>query len=31
MKTIGYAAHDTGGHLVPFHFDRRDLRPNDVR
>ncbi len=30
MKTIGYAAHDTGGHLVPFHFDRRELRPNDV-
>ncbi len=30
MKTIGYAAHDTSGHLTPFHFDRRELRPNDV-
>lgn len=30
MKTIGYAAHDTSGHLAPFHFDRRELRPNDV-
>jgi uncharacterized zinc-type alcohol dehydrogenase-like protein len=30
MKTIGYAAHDTSGHLTPFHFDRRELRLNDV-
>ncbi|HVW74520.1 MAG TPA: NAD(P)-dependent alcohol dehydrogenase [Rhizomicrobium sp.] len=30
MKTIGYAAHSAGDALKPFHFDRRDLRPNDV-
>lgn len=30
MKTIGYAAQDTSGHLAPFHFDRRELRANDV-
>ena len=30
MQTIGYAAQDTSGHLAPFHFDRRELRPNDV-
>lgn len=30
MKTIGYAAHSAGAELVPFHFERRDLRENDV-
>lgn len=30
MKTIGYAAHDTNANMVPYHFERRDLRPNDV-
>lgn len=30
MKTIGYAAHSADAHLVPYHFERRDLRPNDV-
>ena len=30
MHTIGYAAHSTTTPLVPFHFDRRDLRANDV-
>lgn len=30
MKTIGYAAHSSESALVPFHFERRDLRPNDV-
>lgn len=30
MKTIGYAAHSSESKLVPFHFERRDLRPNDV-
>ena len=30
MKTIGYAAHKEGAELVPYHFERRDLRPNDV-
>ncbi len=30
MKTIGYAAHEEKGDLVPYHFERRDLRPNDV-
>lgn len=30
MKTIGYAAHSTDAHMVPFHFERRDLRPDDV-
>ncbi len=30
MKTIGYAAHSADAHMVPFHFERRDLRPNDV-
>ncbi|WP_028967955.1 NAD(P)-dependent alcohol dehydrogenase [Sphingomonas phyllosphaerae] len=30
MQTIGYAAQDTSGHLAPFHFDRRELRSNDV-
>ena len=26
----GYAAHDAASALVPFHFERRALRPNDV-
>lgn len=30
MKTVGYAAHDSGAHMVPYHFERRDLRANDV-
>lgn len=30
MKTLGYAAHSEGAALVPYHFSRRDLRPNDV-
>lgn len=30
MKTIGYAAHSPESDLVPFHFEHRDLRPNDV-
>lgn len=30
MKTIGYAAHSSDAHLVPYHFERRDLRDNDV-
>lgn len=30
MKTIGYAAHSTDAHMVPYHFERRDLRENDV-
>ena len=30
MKTIGYAAHTKGAALKPFHFDRRELRSNDV-
>lgn len=30
MKTIGYAAQQAGDKLEPFHFVRRDLRPNDV-
>ena len=30
MKTIGYAAHSADAHMVPYHFERRDLRPNDV-
>jgi uncharacterized zinc-type alcohol dehydrogenase-like protein len=30
MKTLGYAAHAHDGPLVPFAFDRRDLRANDV-
>ena len=27
----GYAARDTGGHLSPFSFERRDLREDDVQ
>ncbi len=30
MKTVGYAAHDSDAHMVPYHFERRDLRDNDV-
>ncbi len=30
MKTIGYAAHSPGIDLVPFHFERRALRQNDI-
>ena len=30
MKTIGYATHSKDSQLVPFHFERRNLRNNDV-
>jgi alcohol dehydrogenase (NADP+) len=30
MKTFGYAAQSAGAPLGPFHFERRELRPNDV-
>lgn len=30
MKTVGYAAHSADAHLVPYHFERRDLRADDV-
>ncbi len=30
MKTIGYVAHSPGIDLVPFHFERRALRQNDI-
>lgn len=30
MKTVGYAAHSSEAHMVPYHFERRDLRDNDV-
>lgn len=30
MKTIGYAAHASDADLVPFHFEYRDLRADDV-
>ena len=30
MKTQGYAAHSATDKLVPFIFERRDLRPEDV-
>ena len=30
MKTVGYAAHSADAKLVPYHFERRELRPNDV-
>ena len=31
LKNIrGYAAHDAKGKMVPYHFDRRALRANDV-
>jgi len=30
MKTIGYAAESVNAPLAPFHFERRDLRADDV-
>lgn len=30
MHTVGYAAHSADSALVPYHFERRELRPNDV-
>lgn len=30
MKTLGYAAHSATSALVPYHFERRELRANDV-
>lgn len=30
MKTIGYAAHSADANMVPYHFERRSLRDNDV-
>jgi uncharacterized zinc-type alcohol dehydrogenase-like protein len=30
MNTRGYVAHAAGKQLVPYEFDRRDLRPHDV-
>lgn len=30
MQTLGYAAQSPDAPLAPFHFERRDLRPNDV-
>ncbi|MEC7547714.1 MAG: hydroxyacid dehydrogenase [Thalassolituus sp.] len=30
MKTVGYAAHDSNAEMVPYHFERRALRANDV-
>ena len=30
MKTIGYATHSKDSQLKPFHFERRNLRNNDV-
>ena len=30
MKTVGYAAHSPDAHMTPYHFERRDLRDNDV-
>lgn len=30
MKTIGYAAHSPEAQMVPYHFERRELRENDV-
>lgn len=30
MKTVGYAAHSSDTPLAPFHFERRELRDNDV-
>ncbi|XAW90506.1 NAD(P)-dependent alcohol dehydrogenase [Vibrio sp. CDRSL-10 TSBA] len=30
MKTLGYAAHSADSALVPYHFERRELRSNDV-
>ncbi|MGE0383367.1 MAG: NAD(P)-dependent alcohol dehydrogenase [Gammaproteobacteria bacterium] len=31
MKTLGYAALEAGAALGPYHFDRRELRDDDVR
>ncbi len=30
IKTIGYAARSNDAHMSPYHFERRDLRDNDV-
>ena len=30
IKSFGYAAHSPTDKLVPFHFERRDARDNDV-
>ncbi|KGD64754.1 molecular chaperone GroES [Alcanivorax nanhaiticus] len=30
MKTVGYAAFSSDAHMQPYHFERRDLRGNDV-
>mgnify|MGYP000847611166 FL=1 len=30
MKTVCYAAHSSDTPLAPFHFERRELRDNDV-
>ena len=30
MKTVGYAAHSSDTPLAPYHFERRELRDNDV-
>ncbi len=30
MRTLGYAAHSPDSPLVPYSFERRDLRENDV-
>ena len=30
MKTVGYAAQSKDSGLAPYHFERRDLRENDV-
>ncbi len=30
MKTIGYAAHSPDANMVPYHFERRALRANDI-
>jgi uncharacterized zinc-type alcohol dehydrogenase-like protein len=30
MKTVGYAAHSSDANMVPYHFERRSLRGNDV-
>lgn len=30
-NTLAYAARDSGGHLSPFAFDRRELRDDDIR
>ena len=30
MRTVGYAAHSSDAEMVPYHFERRSLRANDV-